>query len=310
LKRQSTHRYHIEMVDITILTQKEYVDPVVTSPLIQNILDERHYLISALEAQGISVNCKSWDDPHYDWSQSKALVFRSIWDYFKRFEEFRAWLEVVKEKTQLINEYSLIKWNMDKHYLADLEAKDIAIVPTVYIDSGAHRSIDEVCRDRGWKDVIIKPAVAGTAFLTYKVLKDERAKFENLFEGLVADRDMLIQPFIATIASQGEASLMVFNGKYSHAILKKAKKGEYRVQDNFGGSVHDYEPTPTEIAFAESCFAACTPQPAYGRADILWDTDGNILLGELEIIEPELWLRLQPESAQALAAGIVDSLKR
>jgi len=119
---------------------------------------------------------------------------------------------------------------------------------------------------------------------------------------------MLIQPFQETIMSLGEASLMVFNGKYTHAILKKAKAGDYRVQDDFGGTVYDYTPTPEEIAFAENVFNACDPMPAYGRADIIWDTEGTILLGELEIIEPELWVRNQPASAEDFAEFFFSSI--
>ena len=97
---------------------------------------------------------------------------------------------------------------------------------------------------------------------------------------------------------------MVFNGKFTHAILKKAKAGDFRVQDDFGGTVHPYEPTAPEIAFAEAVFAACDILPAYGRADIVWDEDGNHLLSELEIIEPELWMRNHPPSAKHFAEGI------
>jgi len=103
---------------------------------------------------------------------------------------------------------------------------------------------------------------------------------------------------------------MVFNGRYSHAILKKAKAGDYRVQDDWGGTVHDYQPTSDEMSFAEKCFAACDSMPAYGRADILWGEDGTILLGELEILEPELWVRNRPESAHEFAAGIVEMMKQ
>lgn len=297
------------MTDITILTCQKYFKPAVIAAYEQNILDERKLIIKALEDKGLNVHCTTWDDPDYDWSQTRAIVFRTIWDYFERYEEFSAWLEIAKTKTQLINSYDLIQWNIDKHYLIDLEKKGVRIVPTAYVDKGSYRSIEEVCLERDWQDVVIKPAIAGGAFHTHKVMEFERADYEELFENLVADRDMLVQPFIATIATKGEASLMVFNGRYTHAILKKAKKGDYRVQDDWGGSVHPYEPTQDEIDFAEKCFSACSTMPAYGRADILWDTDGNLFLGELEIIEPELWIRNYPESAARFAEGIISAMK-
>jgi glutathione synthase/RimK-type ligase-like ATP-grasp enzyme len=293
------------MTDITILTCKEFFQPEKRTSHIDEILLERKLLQEALEKRGLKVSCTYWDDPTYDWSQTKAIVVRTIWDYYERYDEFSTWIDTVKDKTQLINPKSLIDWNIDKHYLADLEAKGIAIVPTAYVDTGAYRSMEEVCEEKGWTDVVMKPAIAGSAFHTHKVMHLERASFETLFKELVGDRDMLIQPFQETITNLGEASLMVFNGKYTHAILKKAKAGDYRVQSNFGGTVSDYTPTPEEVAFAEHVFNVCDPMPAYGRADIIWDTDGTILLGELEIIEPELWVRNHPIAAEDFADGIL-----
>ena len=296
------------MPNITLLTCSKYINPQKDSVLIQNILEERRYLQRALEAKGVTVDCVSWDDPDYDWAQTDAIVIRSVWDYFERYDEFALWLEKVQHQTQLINPYSLVTWNIDKHYLADLEQQGVAIVPTVYIDSGEHRSLTDVCTEHGWKDVVIKPAVSGTAFKTYKVIAAERNTHESLFQELVAERDMLVQPFIKSITSHGEASLILFNGIYTHAIIKKVKQGDYRVQDDFGGTVHHYEPTAKEIAFAKKVFACCDPTPAYGRVDIVWDEDGTILLGELEIIEPELWVRNHPESVVPFAEGILSFL--
>ncbi len=293
------------MIDITILTCKPYHQPVEVTPYIQNILDEYAYLKVALEAHGLVVQRTYWDDPDYDWTQTKAVVFRTIWDYFERFDEFWPWLESIKDKTILINPFSLIEWNIDKHYLRDLEQRDIQIVPTYFVDKGKWQSLDECCDRMGWEDIVIKPAVSGAAFHTHKILRPDREEKESLFKQLVTERDMLVQEYQKTITTRGEASLMVFNGKFTHAILKKAKQGDFRVQDDFGGTVHPYRATKAEIDFAEKVFAACSPVPAYGRADIIWDESGKIYLSELEIVEPELWVRNHPAAAKAFAAGIL-----
>lgn len=297
------------MVDITVLTDHRYHEPEVITPYIQNILDEYDYLRNALEEIGLTVRRINWDDPNYDWSKTRAVVFRTVWDYFERYDEFQQWLDVVNGQTKLINPLSLIQWNIDKHYLSDLQKKGVAIVPTFFVDTGSYISIAEVCEMQDWKDVVIKPAISGAAFHTYKIMKDEIASNEALFKSLVGERDMLVQEYLPTITTRGEASLMVFNGKYTHAILKKAKSGDFRVQDDFGGTVHPYEPTSEEISFAESVFRACDPLPAYGRADIVWDEAGNHLLSELEIIEPELWVRNNPSSARHFAEGIKRMLR-
>ena len=101
---------------------------------------------------------------------------------------------------------------------------------------------------------------------------------------------------------------MIFDGKFSHAILKKAKEGDFRVQDDFGGTVHDYSPSKEEVEFALKVIKACKSAPLYGRVDIVWDQEKNIYLSELEIIEPELWIRNHPKSAESIAEAISNKL--
>ena len=99
---------------------------------------------------------------------------------------------------------------------------------------------------------------------------------------------------------------MIFGGKYSHAVLKQAKPGDFRVQDDFGGTLHDYHPKKEEIAIAEACIQACPTPPLYARVDIMWNNDGEPVVGELEMIEPELWFRRDSESASRLATAIAE----
>lgn len=296
------------MTDITLLTCHPYFQPKELTPYTQNILQEAQLLIEALERRGLKVDRTYWDDPNYDWTQTRAVVFRTVWDYFERFDEFWPWVQEVNQKTQLINPFSLLEWNIDKHYLKDLADRGIQTVPTHFVDRGQNQNLKAVCELYDWKDVVIKPAVSGAAFHTHKVLAKEREEYEALFQQLVGERDMLVQPYQPTITELGEASLMVFNGNYTHAILKKAKPGDYRVQDDFGGTVHLYEPSAEEIAFAEKVFSVCDPMPAYGRADIMWDSEGRIYLSELEIVEPELWVRNHPAAAEDFAEGILAML--
>ena len=131
---------------------------------------------------------------------------------------------------------------------------------------------------------------------------------EIIFKELISSESMMLQPFQYNIVSKGEISMMVFNGQFTHAILKKAKAGEFRVQDDFGGSVHHYAPTDEEIQFVEASVKACIELPIYARVDIFGDNDGNIALSELELIEPELWFRHHPEAAKLIAKAIKDKL--
>ena len=292
------------MTDITLLTCRAYYKPDNITPYIQNILLEQELLKSAFESQGLKVDITYWDNPSYEWQQTKSVLFRTVWDYFERFDEFWDWLEQVKTKTRLINSYELIKWNIDKHYLRDLKNNDIQVVPTYFADKGNNISLQEIANLNDWKHIVIKPAISASAFNTYKIINDEIEQKEQLFHELLQIHDMLVQPFFPTISELGEASLMVFGGKFTHAILKKAKAGDFRVQDDFGGTVHDYNPTQEEIKFAEKVFQSCTSLPIYGRVDIVWDSNKHIYLSELEIIEPELWIRNRPESANKIAEAV------
>lgn len=292
------------MTDITLLTCRAYYKPDNVTPYIQNILLEQELLKSAFEAQGLKVDITYWDNPTYEWQETKSVLFRTIWDYFERFDEFWEWLEQVKTKTRLINSYELIKWNIDKHYLKDLSSWGIETVPTYFADKGCNMKLHEIAKRNQWKDLVIKPAISASAFKTYKILANEIQANEKLFNSLVQERNMLVQPYFETITQLGEASLMVFDGKFTHAILKKAQPGDFRVQDDFGGTVHNYIPTKAEINFAEKVFKTCNTKPVYGRVDIVWDNDKNFYLSELEIIEPELWIRNYPKCAERIAEAV------
>ena len=294
----------LKMKDITLLTCRAYFKPKNITPYIANILKEEQLLKVALEKQGFSVEITYWDNPAYDWSATKAVLFRTIWDYFERFDEFWKWLEKINTQTKLINSFDLIKWNINKHYLKDLSSWGIKTVPTYFVDKGGKIQLCDIARTNQWKDLVIKPAISASAFKTYKILANEIQGNEKLFSSLVQERDMLVQPYFKTIIELGEASLMVFDGKFTHAILKKAQPGDFRVQDDFGGTVHNYTPTNQEINFAEKVFEACETKPIYGRVDIVWDNNKNFYLSELEIIEPELWIRNYPKSAERIAETV------
>jgi len=131
------------------------------------------------------------------------------------------------------------------------------------------------------------------------------AFFSNsLFKNLVQNHDMLVQLFQKNILNFGEISLMMIDGKYSHAVLKKAKIGDFRVQDDFGGTVSQYQPSKKEIQFGENTINKLSFKPIYARVDIIIDNNNNLALSELELIEPEMWFRFFPSSAKKLALKI------
>ncbi len=296
------------MTDITILTCQAYFAPEKPSAYTDNILLEYRLLKDALERLGLSVNRTYWDDPNYDWGQTRAVVFRTIWDYFERFDEFWPWLQRIQNQTQLINPMELLEWNIDKAYLFDLAQRGIPVVPSVLVKKGETRSLSAMAVQNNWTDLVVKPTIAGGGYLTYKYGADELDQRQTQFDALVKDRDMLVQGYIPSITTRGEASLMVFGGVFTHSILKRAKTGDFRVQDDFGGSVHPYEHTPDDVALAQKVMAQCSGVPAYGRVDIVWNEHNQPMVSELEIIEPELWVRNAPWSADYFAKAIANKL--
>ena len=134
--------------------------------------------------------------------------------------------------------------------------------------------------------------------------KNKIIEHESIFQELIAEEAMMLQEFQKNIVSEGEISMMVFNGAFTHAVLKTAKPGDFRVQDDFGGTVQKYTPNQEQIVFAQSIVKAAPELPVYARVDIFRDNEGNWALAELEIFEPELWFRLDPTAANTLAKTI------
>jgi hypothetical protein len=297
--------------DIALLTESRYERPRPEERdwYVENILTEDRLVQEALERRGLRVIRLDWATPGFDWSAARLALFRTTWDYFHRFAEFSAWLERVAAQTQLLNPAELIRWNMDKRYLLDLQARGIRIPPTILIPRGAKTSLARLHEQTGWAESVLKPTVSGAARHTYRLSAKQLDAHEARFQELIAAEDMMLQAFQHRIVEQGEIALMVFGGRFSHAILKVAKPGDFRVQDDFGGTVHPYAPGPAEIEFAERVVAACDPLPVYARVDAFYDNDGQLALGELELIEPELWFRFHPPAADLLAAAVAERLE-
>jgi glutathione synthase/RimK-type ligase-like ATP-grasp enzyme len=250
----------------------------------------------------------NWDNSSFDWSSTKFILFRTIWDYFDRFDDFTEWLERIGTKTKMINPYNTIRWNMDKHYLQDMDKMGINIPPTLFIETGDSRSLNEVVTESTWNDFILKPAVSGAGRHTYRFQMDSIANHETIFEKLIKNESMLLQEFQQNVLTHGEVAFILIAGKFSHAILKKAKPGDFRVQDDFGGTIHEYLASKEEIDFSEAIISTCDPIPVYARVDLIRDNHNKLCLSELELIEPELWFRKKPEAADLLAEKIYDLL--
>jgi len=294
------------MSDITLLTESRYRDLDMSHWYHQQIALEEGLLIDALQSLGLSVDRQAWDDPLMEWRSTGLVVFRSTWNYFDCIAQFRAWLTEVTPKTHLVNPPALIEWNMDKRYLADLASKGVPVVPTVYVEVDAPRALSSVLDDTGWTEVVIKPAVGGAARLTWRANLHTAKMHEHAFLECLSRETMLVQPFQHAIEQSGEVSVIVIDGQVTHAVRKRARTGDFRVQDDHGGTVHPHEATPEERNLARAAVAACPTAPCYARVDMVASNGGPVLM-EIELIEPELFLRHHPSAAGALARALVNA---
>jgi len=298
----------VERWDIVLLTEGTYLAPSEVNAYVQNVLTEQLLVQNALEAKGLMVTRVDWRDQEFDWTSTRAVLFREIWDYFHRFSEFSTWLDETTPKTHMINSTAQIRWNLDKHYLNDLRSNGVNICKTEFVETGDERTLSQIREEENLSDFVLKPAVSGAGRHTYRITGEVPKNIEQIYRELIGQEAMMIQPFQKNVLIKGEVAYMLFDGKYSHAVLKIAKEGEFRVQDDFGGSVHQYDPSDEEIEFAEHVAANTSPLPSYARVDVIRDNNDQLAVAELELIEPELWFRFKPEAADLMADAVLREL--
>jgi glutathione synthase/RimK-type ligase-like ATP-grasp enzyme len=277
---------------------------LVTCAAFPQLYEDDLLLARALEQLGISAVPAVWSDAAIDWASFAALVIRSPWDYFERDAEFRAWLEArISSRVLMINSSDILDWNYDKRYLQDLEAAGMSLVPTICIGRGEQADVAARARARGWNDIVVKPTISGGAYRTYRFLVDDAAAYVERIDDILSDRGVLVQPFLPEIQTGGELSILFFDGVYSHAVCKKPKPGDYRVQFQFGGTNENVEVEPELVEQARACVLAAPSLPVYARVDGVVK-DGQFLLMELEVFEPLMFLARHPEAPARFARAV------
>jgi glutathione synthase/RimK-type ligase-like ATP-grasp enzyme len=277
-----------------------YVGLVTWRGLPELAKDDR-LLAAALRERGAAVEACVWDDAAVSWTAFDAVVLRSTWDYHLRVDEFHAWLDAMERGgVPLWNPSALVRANLHKSYLLDLAKRGIATVPTELLVRGETRTAREVMRARGWERAVVKPAVSATAYQTVVLDADSDADRD------AQSADLLVQPFLEEIATAGEWSFVFLGQDFSHAVLKRPRSGDFRVQNDFGGSAERQVPPAPLLADAQRVVSAITPPWLYARVDGI-SHDGRLVLMELELTEPSLFLdeTAAARFAQAIVAGAV-----
>lgn len=280
-----------------------------TSEAFPKLTADDQSLLQPLRKRGFHPEPAIWSDPTCDWSAYDLVVIRSCWDYHLRTAEFLQWIEALEARgTQVLNPPAMIRWNADKYYLRELETKGIRIVPTLWCEPGPHVTIGDELRKAGWDKAVIKPRISATAHRTEVVRTGQAETAQRLFEELRNGPGVMVQKFMDSIVTLGEWSLMFFAGKFSHAVLKTPKAGDFRVQHDFGGSERSAIPHAFVLDAATRTLQALDSTPFYARVDGVEvdgvKNDGQFLLMELELIEPALFLQSSPGAADRFVNAI------
>ena len=271
---------------------------------VPGIEDEDVVLARALRGYGHTVSAPVWTDAAVDWTAYDAVVLKSPWDYFDRIGEFYAWLEALKTRgVALLNPLKIVRWNADKRYLRDIEAAGFRIVPTHWLSKAGSFEPGALFEHFQTDKLVVKPAVSGGSKNTFALTQAEAAGQAAEIIALLAEEDFLAQPFLPEIQQQGEWSLLYFGGGFSHSVLKTPKTGDFRVQQNFGADTVLAPAPPALRATADQLVAQFAPGCLYARVDGV-AVGGELLLMELELIEPLLFLAYDASAAARYEAAL------
>lgn len=269
-----------------------------------------------LNQQGFSVDTVSWRNKGVDWNQYEIVVIRTPWDYQDAPEAFLGVLEQIEHgRAELQNSLDIVRWNIDKIYLRELEQLGVRLIPTQWQNRLSDIKITKAQIDAFFsafdtQEIILKPRISANADNTFWL----KAKQDVDLDGLnttFSQRDFMVQPFVPEVVENGEYSLFYFNGEYSHAILKTPKQDDFRVQEEHGGSLTRVSPEASLVDSANTCMQAIQSvhaMPLYARLDLV-KFNGEYCLMEAELIEPSLYFNMDEKSPERFANAMIARLK-
>jgi glutathione synthase/RimK-type ligase-like ATP-grasp enzyme len=226
------------------------------------------------------------------------------WGYHLDFDRWLALLDRAEaERWPMANPPALLRWSSDKAYLAELAERGVSTVPTLAVEACGDADIEEARRRFASDWLVIKPPVSGGAWGTHRLGPNDDLPDES------RGRPMIVQPLIEEIARTGEYSLMLFEGEFSHAVVKRPAAGEFRVQPHLGGVTLPSPPPPGGIALARQALAAAPATATYARVDIIPDDDGALRIMELELVEPALFLDHAPDGGAAFVRSVLSAVE-
>lgn len=255
-------------------------------------------LLKALAHAGVDAEMLAWDDGG-DPGAYDLCVLRSCWNYFEQPDAFLDWIARADRATVLSNDISVLRWNLHKRYLLELEAAGVPVIPTAWVDRGSEIDLQELMTARGWDHVVVKPAVSAGSFQTQQFRIDTVVQAQSFLNTLVRERDAMVQRFMSAVETSGERALVWIDGELTHAVRKLPRfaDGVEQVSEAIPISV-------AERAVADRALSCVKGDLLYGRVDVVDDDNGNPVVSELELLEPSLFLLQYPPALERFVAAI------
>jgi glutathione synthase/RimK-type ligase-like ATP-grasp enzyme len=254
-----------------------------------------------LRRAGIEVEPRPWTDIG-DLGELDLVMPLVAWGYHLDPPRWHALLDrLERDAAKVLNPIPLLRWNSDKRYLAELGRKGVAVIPTRLVAALDEAALTDARTEFG-DELVVKPPVSASADGTYRLGPGDPLPADAQF------REMLVQPFLRSVAEEGEYSIMLFGGRFSHAVVKRPKAGDYRVQPHLGGTEEPCAPPPGAIELAQAALAAAPAEAAYARVDMVRDESGALAIIELELIEPSLWLQHAPDGGASFPNFVIAAL--
>ena len=252
---------------------------------------------AVLRRAGFSVEARPWNDAG-ELSGFDLVMPLVAWGYHLDAQRWHALLDQwERERLPVLNPVPLLRWNSDKRYLSELGHKGVATIPTRLVEALDDAALAEARAEFG-EELVIKPPVSAGADGTHRLRSGD-----PLPDG-TSGKAMMVQPFLRSVAEEGEYSILLFGGRFSHAIVKRPKAGDYRVQPHLGGTEVPCAPPAGAIALAQAALAAAPAEAAYARVDMVRDNGGQLAIIELELIEPSLWLQHAPDGGASFVSAV------
>ncbi len=279
-----------------------------TSHRFAELVADDQLAVESLRALAVEVQPIVWTDEVSGADGCSIIVVRSCWDYHRIPARFHDWIRALEARgVRVWNPPAMIEWNTDKRYIQALASGGVLLPDTLWLDRGEPCDLVSLLSDRGWARAVVKPAISATAWRTFVTRPETAPRDQAALDEVLTETGALVQRFVDEIEAEGEWSLVFFDGAFSHAVMKRPTRGDFRVQEDFGGSSEARVPPPAVVEAATYALRQVPGAPLYARVDGVVVDDAFTLM-EMELIEPSLFLATDEGAPRRFAQAIVRRL--